>query len=188
MAETVATAPTTTTALSQTGPRPTNASDPPSSPGGRGRARGRGPRGSRGGGGRGRGQGQAQNAGPGQRPRQSDIATDSSYGRPPGGSFRARLTEAASNTQGDPQALDSDVQNGSEVADEREVCFICASPIDHISIAPCNHQTCHICALRLRALYKTRACAHCRVSHPYPTPGIPRANAVLDRVTIRDLH
>lgn len=42
------------------------------------------------------------------------------------------------------------------------MCFICASKIEHISIAPCNHQTCHICALRLRALYKTRACAHCR--------------------------
>ena len=47
---------------------------------------------------------------------------------------------------------------------EVEVCFICASPVEHISIAPCNHQTCHICSLRLRLLYKTRACAHCRVS------------------------
>lgn len=45
-----------------------------------------------------------------------------------------------------------------------EVCFICASTIEHTSTAPCNHQTCHICSLRLRALYKTRACAHCRVS------------------------
>lgn len=46
---------------------------------------------------------------------------------------------------------------------EAEVCFICASPVVHQSVAPCNHRTCHICALRLRALYKTRACAHCRV-------------------------
>lgn len=45
---------------------------------------------------------------------------------------------------------------------EAEVCFICASPVIHNSIAPCNHRTCHICALRMRALYKTRACAHCR--------------------------
>lgn len=49
---------------------------------------------------------------------------------------------------------------------EAEVCFICASPAIHNSIAPCNHRTCHICALRLRALYKSRACAHCRVSRP----------------------
>ena len=51
-----------------------------------------------------------------------------------------------------------------EVEAEAEICFICASTVIHNSIAPCNHRTCHICALRLRALYKTRACAHCRVS------------------------
>lgn len=47
---------------------------------------------------------------------------------------------------------------------EAEVCFICASPVVHNSVGPCNHRTCHICALRLRALYKNKACAHCRVS------------------------
>ena len=47
---------------------------------------------------------------------------------------------------------------------EAEVCFICASPVEHNSVAPCNHRTCHICALRMRALYKTKDCAHCRVS------------------------
>lgn len=47
---------------------------------------------------------------------------------------------------------------------EAEVCFICASPVVHNAVAPCNHRTCHICSLRLRALYKTKACAHCRVS------------------------
>jgi hypothetical protein len=47
---------------------------------------------------------------------------------------------------------------------EAEVCFICASPVVHNSVAPCNHRTCHICALRMRALYKTKDCAHCRVS------------------------
>lgn len=51
-----------------------------------------------------------------------------------------------------------------EEAEDGEVCFICASTIAHTAVAPCNHRTCHICALRLRALYKTKACAHCRVS------------------------
>ncbi|KAF2710549.1 hypothetical protein K504DRAFT_466953 [Pleomassaria siparia CBS 279.74] len=46
--------------------------------------------------------------------------------------------------------------------DEAEVCFICASPVQHHAVAPCNHRTCHICSLRLRALYKTKTCAHCR--------------------------
>lgn len=48
--------------------------------------------------------------------------------------------------------------------DSEEVCFICANPVAHHSIAPCNHKTCHICGLRMRALYKTKDCAHCRVS------------------------
>ncbi|KAF2263642.1 hypothetical protein CC78DRAFT_436339, partial [Lojkania enalia] len=48
-----------------------------------------------------------------------------------------------------------------------EVCFICASPVQHIAVAPCNHRTCHICSLRLRALYKTKTCAHCRTESDY---------------------
>ncbi|ERF75052.1 hypothetical protein EPUS_04834 [Endocarpon pusillum Z07020] len=69
--------------------------------------------------------------------------------------------------------LDSDQPGGQEVGDqnqpveEGEVCFICASTIEHLSIAPCNHQTCHICALRLRALYKKRDCAYCKTEAPY---------------------
>lgn len=55
-------------------------------------------------------------------------------------------------------------QEETEDGSEPEVCFICASPIVHHAVTPCNHRTCHICALRLRALYKTKACAHCRVS------------------------
>ena len=55
------------------------------------------------------------------------------------------------------------VEDAIEDGLEAEVCFICASPVVHNAVAPCNHRTCHICALRLRALYKTRACAHCRV-------------------------
>ena len=81
-----------------------------------------------------------------------------------GGSFGGRLTEDAEKQEGEglPQQQD---QQEDDV--EAEVCFICASPVVHNSVAPCNHRTCHICALRLRALYRTRACAHCRVSNPY---------------------
>ncbi|EME39324.1 hypothetical protein DOTSEDRAFT_179814 [Dothistroma septosporum NZE10] len=45
---------------------------------------------------------------------------------------------------------------------EAEVCFICASPVSYNCVAPCNHRTCHICSLRMRALYRSKACAHCR--------------------------
>ncbi len=80
-----------------------------------------------------------------------------------GGTFGGLLTKDATNAEGEDltQGQDSRVEDEE---DEGEVCFICASPVVYHSIAPCNHQTCHICALRLRALYKTRACAHCRVS------------------------
>ena len=78
-----------------------------------------------------------------------------------GGSFGDRLTKDARKIEGGVRSNEQ-AEEGEDV--EREVCFICASPVVHISVAPCNHRTCHICALRLRALYKTRACAHCRVS------------------------
>ncbi|KAM0802498.1 hypothetical protein BDR22DRAFT_788185, partial [Usnea florida] len=75
-----------------------------------------------------------------------------------GGSFGDRPTKDAETKEGDEKT----VQNMTDEDVEAEVCFICASPVVHNSLAPCNHRTCHICALRLRALYKTRACAHCR--------------------------
>lgn len=57
--------------------------------------------------------------------------------------------------------------------DDAEVCFICANPVAHHSIAPCNHTTCHICGLRMRALYKTKDCAHCRVRRTAKPPYAP---------------
>jgi Zinc finger, C3HC4 type (RING finger) len=86
---------------------------------------------------------------------------------------RASGYSQSQGTTGDPptiapvndegQANQHGVQDGAKPAEEGEVCFICASTIEHLSIAPCNHQTCHICALRLRALYKKRDCAYCKV-------------------------
>ncbi|KAK5133634.1 hypothetical protein LTR08_007488 [Meristemomyces frigidus] len=80
------------------------------------------------------------------------------------GVFGNRLTkDAANNTTGE-QKMSGPAEGGDE--EEAEVCFICASAITHHSVAPCNHRTCHICALRMRALYKTKACAHCRSEAP----------------------
>lgn len=126
---------------------------------GRGRGRGRGHRGPRGGRGRGRG-------GPRDSSTTPQPPPDQSFGRPPGGSFGNRLTGAAPNTQGNSQPP-TDSAGNDDVQEDVEVCFICASPIEHTAISPCNHQTCHICALRMRALYKTRACAHCRTESPF---------------------
>ena len=129
-----------------------------------GDARGAGSRGQRGQrSGRGRGRGQPN----GLASFRPDPHTN--IGLPPGlparGTFGGRLTEDASKPQGETIGQGATAEEAVE--EEGEVCFICASPIEHTSIAPCNHQTCHICALRLRALYKTRACAHCRSEAPF---------------------
>ena len=78
--------------------------------------------------------------------------------------FNEDLAGLTANQQPKPSAKESGI--GDESADEVEVevCFICASAVVHNAVASCDHRTCHICALRLRALYKTKACAHCRVS------------------------
>ncbi|KAK9369625.1 hypothetical protein V1509DRAFT_469788 [Lipomyces kononenkoae] len=50
----------------------------------------------------------------------------------------------------------------AEPGESAEICFICAEPVKYSAVSPCNHRSCHICALRMRALYKTNACVHCR--------------------------
>ena len=119
------------------------------------RGRGRGRRGRGGRGGRDRAISQSQNTAtpPGQDP------TGEQPPPQPGGVGvlgNSRLTKDAENKTGD----NAEGAEGNDV--EAEVCFICASPVAHNSVAPCNHRTCHICVIRLRALYKTKACAHCR--------------------------
>jgi hypothetical protein len=43
-----------------------------------------------------------------------------------------------------------------------ELCLICCEAIKWVSIGECNHPICHICSLRLRALYKNNKCAICK--------------------------
>ena len=129
---------------------------------GRGGARGRGNRGSRGGG---------PNQPPTQQQSRQTLQPPPGLPAPHTGPPRPPPDDLGGGVSSQGQTRDA-VPGGAEAAGkaavqeeepEGEVCFICASPIQHHSIAPCNHRTCHICALRLRTLYKTRACAHCRV-------------------------
>lgn len=41
-------------------------------------------------------------------------------------------------------------------------CFICTEPIQFHALGSCNHRVCHVCSLRLRALYKVKSCAYCK--------------------------
>ncbi len=93
----------------------------------------------------------------------------SNHSQPPGMNGAPRwspVKEQILGSEEEAAAKDTETNGLPEPADEAdaEICFICASQVVHNAIAPCNHRTCHICALRLRALYKTKACAHCRVS------------------------
>ncbi|OAX82909.1 hypothetical protein ACJ72_02734 [Emergomyces africanus] len=154
---------------------PTMHPDPPQrrGRGGGGGGRGGGTRGTRGvrrGALDGRGQTRAQ--GRGHSSIQPGQSADSDYGgelpdpRPGGaGTSGDRLTGDAKHAEGESADATAAATMGEEA--DGEVCFICASNIDHTAVAPCNHRTCHICALRLRALYKTKACAHCRTEWPF---------------------
>lgn len=45
---------------------------------------------------------------------------------------------------------------------DAEVCFICADPIKLYAVPPCNHRICHICSVRLRAMWKKQECTFCK--------------------------
>ncbi|CAK7227602.1 hypothetical protein SBRCBS47491_006626 [Sporothrix bragantina] len=147
--------------------------------GGRGRGEGRGG-GGRGGGGRG---GDAQqhgqhgpSEGDNQRRRGGGGRGGGRGGRQSGD--RQGQSQNATGEDGQPQVSRKDPLlrppqpagegSGDDAGDDdAEVCFICANPVVHHAIAPCNHLTCHICALRMRALYRTKDCPHCRTPAPY---------------------
>ncbi|KAI0523928.1 hypothetical protein F5B22DRAFT_423063 [Xylaria bambusicola] len=122
--------------------------------GGRGRGRGRGNANASNGRGGERSQGQrgGGNAGRDGRGRSNTSTSGPASGPLPENSLPA--TQVQPTIGGNNDEGEEDV--------EAEVCFICASPVIHQSVAPCNHRTCHICALRMRALYKNKECAHCR--------------------------
>lgn len=136
--------------------------------GSRGRGRGRG-RGGAGGGGLGE-------AGNDSRSSENRGGRRGGRGGNRGGSASLETTNTNANamnstdlsskfsTQKKLPKADGETKNVDGELVEAEVCFICASDVEHHAVAPCNHRTCHICALRMRALYKTKDCVHCRVS------------------------
>ncbi|THU81414.1 hypothetical protein K435DRAFT_972354 [Dendrothele bispora CBS 962.96] len=53
-------------------------------------------------------------------------------------------------------------ENKEPAEDDVDTCFICAEPVKYYSVSQCNHRTCQVCALRLRALYKKMECTFCK--------------------------
>ncbi|KAF9198283.1 hypothetical protein BGZ49_000926 [Haplosporangium sp. Z 27] len=63
-------------------------------------------------------------------------------------------------TKGETVTETKDSSTGEEI--EQHSCFICTENIVIFAVSECNHRTCHLCSLRLRALYKTKNCAYCK--------------------------
>ncbi|KAM5374267.1 hypothetical protein ACJZ2D_006592 [Fusarium nematophilum] len=113
---------------------------------------------------RGRGQRRNQGRRGGQRRRQGENNVDvtSVLATPAAQEVAAAASRAHAMAAGATTKAAADGED-----DDGDVCFICANPVAHYSITPCNHTTCHICGLRMRALYKTKDCPHCRTPAPF---------------------
>ncbi|KAF1815930.1 hypothetical protein P152DRAFT_471303 [Eremomyces bilateralis CBS 781.70] len=149
--------------MSSTGDRPPLSSqagsqNPPSTTQGRGRGRGgNAPRGERGTRSPYRGRGRGGRRGG------SNLDRSAPQTKP----NVEQLSNAVSGLSTQEGARVEKPADATEDEGDAETCFICTSVVIHYSVAPCNHRTCHICSLRLRALYKTNACAHCRTAAEY---------------------
>ena len=67
----------------------------------------------------------------------------------------------------EPKNETKDKETSAADEDDIAVCWICAEQVKYYSISECNHRTCHVCALRLRALYKKTDCTFCKVGLGY---------------------
>lgn len=77
-------------------------------------------------------------------------------------------TKPTDSEKSEPTVIDTtdSIPEGRDDTDEDEdanLCWICAEPVRFFSLSECNHRTCHVCAVRLRALYKKLDCTFCKV-------------------------
>ncbi|KAJ7087663.1 hypothetical protein B0H15DRAFT_1022723 [Mycena belliarum] len=75
-------------------------------------------------------------------------------------------------------------------AEDTAVCWICAEHVKYYAVAECNHRTCHVCSLRLRALYKKTDCTFCKDPQPImvftPSPEALFASFETDKMVFKD--
>ncbi|TFK91783.1 hypothetical protein K466DRAFT_294055 [Polyporus arcularius HHB13444] len=81
-------------------------------------------------------------------------------------SLPAAKSEAQINQNATLQEVNNGTDADAEPVDESTICWICAEPVKYWSLSECNHRTCHVCALRLRALYKKLECTFCKEPQP----------------------
>ncbi|ETW86280.1 hypothetical protein HETIRDRAFT_310568 [Heterobasidion irregulare TC 32-1] len=90
-----------------------------------------------------------------------------------GGPGSAPTPGAQAKTEGAPRANGAQAVEAASGEDPKDaeiddslICWICAEPVKYYSVSECNHRTCHVCVLRLRALYKKLDCTFCKESQP----------------------
>lgn len=114
-----------------------------------------------------------QNRGAGQRGRRGNRGRGGTRGgRGGGGRAGSMQPDPAHATKGtdveekveDEEVADANANAAADGEGDEAICFICAEPVKYYSVSLCNHRTCHVCALRLRALYKKLDCTFCKVS------------------------
>ncbi|KAF8077552.1 hypothetical protein FPV67DRAFT_40 [Lyophyllum atratum] len=85
-------------------------------------------------------------------------------GRPTRANGKAPVNAPAEVSQEKQQVTEA--APAADGSDDPDVCWICAEPVKYYSVSECNHRTCHVCALRLRALYKRTDCTFCKDPQP----------------------
>ncbi|KAI1784004.1 hypothetical protein LXA43DRAFT_1044548 [Ganoderma leucocontextum] len=83
----------------------------------------------------------------------------------PAAAAAAGPTEA-DKAAGSEAVTESANTTADATVEDSAVCWICAEPVKYWSVSQCNHRTCHVCALRLRALYKKMECTFCKEPQP----------------------
>ncbi|KAJ1998355.1 hypothetical protein GGI06_006274, partial [Coemansia sp. S85] len=74
---------------------------------------------------------------------------------------RPRKDSSRGGNKGDTRAGGT-AGASKEEEEEEDVCFICADAVEFYAVGACNHRTCFRCNMRLRALFKSKACPYCK--------------------------
>lgn len=103
------------------------------------------------------------NAGSAQRGRRTNRGRNNKRGGKPAASTSVPAKQTNKDDGGETKVQ---VEADAEApADDGDLCWICAEPVKYYSVSECNHRICHVCSLRLRALYKKRECTLCKVRY-----------------------
>ncbi|KAI8982822.1 hypothetical protein BD414DRAFT_579107 [Trametes punicea] len=90
----------------------------------------------------------------------------------------------------EPTELKQTAETDSAAVADGTVCWICAETVKYWSVSECNHRTCHVCALRLRALYKKMDCTFCKEPQSSviftTSPDAPWSSYTPDKIPYKD--